>query len=275
MRRERRDAAPAMPVVHEETNEQRARLTTLYWDKLDEVAHDQFALVARVFSQAEIDRTPEAKAAMDKEWQKLVDKSCWLEKKVREYRDVAREAKAKEAKAHFGRIFEICSQKGSVKDTLNRNGKDAASSKAIRCRMKTTIMRSLRNLGLAPHRWRPQRSLTFMGANRTSQSSKHTPGKPTHKPCFRVLKLGSDFQGAGGPKSGKDSKTPCVLSCWLSMDIRIQGGSGRTTVPLNFRAMLGFKFFLKYGRAFSTTQILSFSWSYMLMTLRWPGLRET
>ena len=108
VRRERRDAAPAMPVVHEETEEQRAMLTTLYWDKLD-----KFALVARVVSQAEIARTPEAKAAMDKEWQKLVDKSCWLEKKVREYRDVAREAKAKEAKAHFGRIFEICSQKGS------------------------------------------------------------------------------------------------------------------------------------------------------------------
>ena len=97
VRRERRDAAPAMPVVHEETEEQRTRLTTLYWNKLDAVTRDQFALVARVVSQAEIDRTPEAKAAMDKEWQKLVDQSCWLEKKVREYRDVAREAQAKEA----------------------------------------------------------------------------------------------------------------------------------------------------------------------------------
>ena len=77
------------------------------------MTRDQFAFAARVVSQAEIDRTPDAKAAVDKEWQKLVDKSCWLEKKVRDYRDVAREAKAKEAKAHFGRIFEICSQKGS------------------------------------------------------------------------------------------------------------------------------------------------------------------
>ena len=111
--REQRDAAPAMPVVHEDPEEQRARLTELYWDKLDDVTHDQFALVARVVSQAEIHRTPDAKAAMDKEWQKLVNKSCWLEKRVREYRDVAREAKAKEAKAHTGRIFEICSQKGS------------------------------------------------------------------------------------------------------------------------------------------------------------------
>ena len=94
-----------MPVAHEETEEQLARLTELYWDELDEVTHDQFALVARVVSQAEIDRTPEAKAAMDNERQKLVDKSCWLEQKVCEYRDVAREAKAQEAKAHFGRIF--------------------------------------------------------------------------------------------------------------------------------------------------------------------------
>ncbi|CAE7940259.1 unnamed protein product, partial [Symbiodinium necroappetens] len=34
----------------------------------------------------------EAKTAMDKEWQKLFDKSCWLHEKVREYRDVAAEA---------------------------------------------------------------------------------------------------------------------------------------------------------------------------------------
>ena len=112
VRPEHRDAAPAMPVVCAETGEQRARLTELYLDKRDEVTHDQFALVMRVVSQAEIYRTPEAKASMDKEWQKLVDKSCWLEKKVRESRGVAREAKAKETKAHFGRTFEICSQKG-------------------------------------------------------------------------------------------------------------------------------------------------------------------
>ena len=277
VRRERRDAAPAMPVVHEETEEQRARLTTLYWDKLDEVTHDQFAFVARVVSQADIDRTPEAKAAMDKEWQKLVDKSCWLEKKVREYRDVAREQKTRNQRHTLVGFLRSARRRvrSTPKDTLNRSGKAAVSSKVVRCRTKMTIMRSLRNSGLAPHRWRPRRSLTFMGANRTSRSNKQTLGKPTRKPGFRALKLGLDFLGADGRMSGKDSKTPCVLSCLLFMDIRIQGGSGRTTVPLNWRAMVGFKFFLKYGRAFSTTQILSFSWSYMSMILRWPGLGET
>ena len=48
--------------------------------------------MARVVNQAEIDRTPAAKQAMDKEWQKLVDKSCWLHSKVREFRDVSAEA---------------------------------------------------------------------------------------------------------------------------------------------------------------------------------------
>ena len=71
----------------------------------------QLALVARVVSQAEDKRTPAAKAAMDKEWQKLVHKFRWLEKKVREFRDVSAEAKKSGKKAHLGRVFEICSQK--------------------------------------------------------------------------------------------------------------------------------------------------------------------
>ena len=64
---------------------------------------------------------------MDKDWQKLVDKSCWLEKKVCEYRDgdVARKAKAKEAKAHFGRISRSARRRlrNFHRDTQNKNGK--------------------------------------------------------------------------------------------------------------------------------------------------------
>ena len=50
---------------------------------------------------------------MDKEWKQLTDKGCWLEDKVREFRDVQREAQHQQRKMHIGRIFEICSQKGS------------------------------------------------------------------------------------------------------------------------------------------------------------------
>ena len=114
IRKEREEAAPAMPVMHGNAPEpHREKMFRLYWEKLGEVTDLQLALVARVVSQAEVERTPAAKAAMDKEWQKLVGKSCWLERKVREFQDVTAEAKRSNKKAHFGRIFEICSQKGS------------------------------------------------------------------------------------------------------------------------------------------------------------------
>ncbi|CAE7357742.1 GIP, partial [Symbiodinium pilosum] len=114
LRKEREAEAPAMPVVHGElSQEHRERIALLFWDKLAEVAEQQLALVARLVSQSEVERTPDAKAAMDKEWKKLVDKACWLTKKAREYKDVIREHQAQGTKAHFGRIFEICSQKGS------------------------------------------------------------------------------------------------------------------------------------------------------------------
>ena len=106
------EAAPAMPVVQAAIEPHRVKLASLCWNKLDSVTREQYALVARVVNQAEIDRTPEAKTAMDKEWQKLVDKSCWLHSKVRDYRDVVADAVGKGIKPHFGLIFEICSLKG-------------------------------------------------------------------------------------------------------------------------------------------------------------------
>ena len=60
-----------------------------------------------------IARTPEAQAALDKEWFKLVKAKAWDELSVREWSDVARQARDANVKAHMGRIFEICVEKGS------------------------------------------------------------------------------------------------------------------------------------------------------------------
>eukprot|EP00439_Symbiodinium_sp_Y106_P003807 s9334_g1.t1 len=81
---EEKDAAPAMPTKQCVDEPHRVKTATLYWEKLGEISELQYALVARVVNQAEIDRTPAAKQAMDKEWQKLVDKSCWLHSKFLE-----------------------------------------------------------------------------------------------------------------------------------------------------------------------------------------------
>ena len=106
-------AVPAMPVLIGQREEHRERLLPLLHKKLLEVSSDMYAVVAKVLSPKEVSTNPAAQAALDKEWQKLVDKGCWIEKKVREYVSVASEAKKGNGKVHFGNIFEIGTLKGA------------------------------------------------------------------------------------------------------------------------------------------------------------------
>ena len=106
-------AVPAMPVLSGKGEEHRERLLPLLHKKLLEVSSDMYAVVAKVLSPKEVSNNPAAQAALDKEWQKLVDKGCWVEKKVREYEAVASEAKKDNAKVHLGNIFEIGTLKGA------------------------------------------------------------------------------------------------------------------------------------------------------------------
>ena len=106
-------AVPAMPVLVGKGEEHRERLLPLLHKKLLEVSSDMYAVVAKVLSPKEVSTNPAAHAALDKEWQKLVDKGCWVEKRVREYEAVASEAKKENAKVNFGKIFEIGTLKGA------------------------------------------------------------------------------------------------------------------------------------------------------------------
>ena len=106
-------AVPAMPVLIGKGEEHRERLLPLLHKKLLEISSDMYAVVAKVLSPKEVSTNPAAQAALDKEWQKLVDTGCWVEKKVREYEAVASEAKKDNAKVHFGNIFEIGTLKGA------------------------------------------------------------------------------------------------------------------------------------------------------------------
>ena len=107
------NAVPAMPVLIGKDEGHRERLLPLLHKKPLEVSSDMYAVVAKVLSPKEVSTNPAAQAALDKEWQKLVDKGCWVEKKAREYEAVASEAKKDNAKVHFGNIFEIGTLKGA------------------------------------------------------------------------------------------------------------------------------------------------------------------
>ena len=110
------DFIPAMPVIsnsgglhggnqcHREKLHDYSELSCFHYSN---------ALVARPVGQKEINNTPAAQAALDKEWNNLVNKGAWDYTTVREWGDVSKEAIKNNVKVHVGKVFEICVEKGS------------------------------------------------------------------------------------------------------------------------------------------------------------------
>ncbi len=72
------------------------------------------ALVARKVSRAEARREKKPQAALQVEWDRLRADRAWDERKVREWADVAAEARSRNKEAHVGMVFDICVGKESV-----------------------------------------------------------------------------------------------------------------------------------------------------------------
>ena len=70
-------------------------------------------LVAKNIPIKEAQKNPAAKAALDKEWASLWAQRTWLQESVAEYDDVCNRATKAKKTVHFGRVFAICSLKGS------------------------------------------------------------------------------------------------------------------------------------------------------------------
>ena len=96
--------APAMPVTAPDFSHR---------EKWPEFVYPYDIAVARPVGSAEIRREPEAKAAVDKEWENLRSRVTWEESKGREWSDVSREARSRNETIHIGRIAELCTEKGS------------------------------------------------------------------------------------------------------------------------------------------------------------------
>jgi hypothetical protein len=71
------------------------------------------ACVARAVGKNEIKTTPAAQKALDAEWKKLVDKGVWNQTRCYEWSDLARAARHRNETIHLGRVFELCTEKGS------------------------------------------------------------------------------------------------------------------------------------------------------------------
>ena len=183
-RKEAEAESPAMPVIHKSPKEpHQERLFHLYWDKLGEVANHQLALVARLVSEAEVDRTPDAKAAMDKEWKKLADKACWL------WLNNIRKMVPKLTSVEFSR-FAVKRDLNCPMGTRTRNGKGGAYFSATGLLMNITITLSFQNSARVPHRWRQERLLMCLEASLGIVNNKVMLDKHILTHCLTELKLG-------------------------------------------------------------------------------------
>ena len=92
------------------------------------------ALVARPVGQKEINNTPAAQAALDKEWNNLVNKGAWDYSTVREWDDVSKEAIKNKTKVHVGKILKFVLKRGANFRWVT----PCANSKGARCSRETT-----------------------------------------------------------------------------------------------------------------------------------------
>ena len=72
-----------------------------------------YACVARPVTKRERQENADARASLEKEWGRLRKINTWDESIVREWEQVALEARKSGKVAHVGRIFDICVEKGS------------------------------------------------------------------------------------------------------------------------------------------------------------------
>ena len=96
--------------IDETVGECEPLMATIIEDEEEDI-EEVFGLVARPVTKAERAINPKARAALDKEWKKLMDQVVWIMEEVRSWKDVQREAMDRGEIAHVGRIFDICVEK--------------------------------------------------------------------------------------------------------------------------------------------------------------------
>ncbi|CAE6950280.1 RE2 [Symbiodinium natans] len=87
--------------IDETVGECEPLMATIIEDEEEDI-EEVFGLVARPVTKAERAINPKARAALDKEWKKLMDQVVWIMEEVRSWKDVQREAMDRGEIAHVG-----------------------------------------------------------------------------------------------------------------------------------------------------------------------------
>ena len=113
------------------------------------------AMLSRPVARKEVRNNPRASAALQIEWDRLRQIPAWDEKRVREWGDIAQEAKEKNVTVHVGRVFDITveSMPNYLLIILNENLKVELYFREIMLKIRIASIQFLMNSIPTPLHW--------------------------------------------------------------------------------------------------------------------------
>ena len=197
------------------------------------------ACVARPVPRKEAKLDPKAFAALEKEWKKLRDLGCWDQSRVREWRDVAAEAKREGTKVHVGRIFDICVEKNHelAEDDPNRKFKGRVVFEGCHVRDESNAWALFSEITSCPATMAAGKVADAYGLLQETRLKLATGNPRTRRRCSAEPRPGYVFPVTNGQRNGRACKTLYAPLFSHSTDIPMLEVSGSSTARPNLKRL--------------------------------------
>ena len=184
-------------------------------------AVELLASVARLVPKEEFARNPKAQAALDLEWNKLLKKGTWDESRVKECREICKEARDRNEKVHLGRIFETCYEKGSElpEGDLMRKFKGRTVFQGNNVRDEDGMQALFAELGSSPTSMEAAKLLDAFGSQPASLNSRPTPSRRTCSVSSKASQHGCHCRVTVGQSIGNRS----TITLWYPWFLPFMG----------------------------------------------------
>ena len=224
-------------------------------------------------------KIPAAKAAVDKEWEKLEKISAWNLTKVRSKKDVTDEARTKGVKVHFASLMDICHLKNANWRQITKNTKVELYSEVILWKMIQDLMQYSLNKDLQHLTWQPPKSWISSPDCRVAQDKQLTQHllMPRSKwkmlqnywkfPIRNVQTFGFVYHDTNGQNHCPVWKTQSFLLSEICTVILWQDCYGKRNLRKSYYNTVGKRF--PIGNAYSYTLKNGYSYRCMWMTSNW------
>ena len=171
------------------------------------------ACVARPVNKTEIASAPAAQQAMKVEWDRLRAKHVWDETIVREWDDVANEARQASVEANLGYLFGLCTEKNSEQPLghPSRKYKGRVVLQGNRVVSQNWQRAIFEDLGNAPATMDASRAVTAMGVRPATPWKWPTRSRRISKLSCVARLAGSACHPTNAPRRGRSTDAQCAV----------------------------------------------------------------